>query len=312
MVRVLGALLAFLVAVCILIMDDVTALVCLGPIVLVCSLYAIRPRLLYALLPWFSQEEGERLILPRTPVSIVSTLLVVVWGLYFWLAGRALFKYGPVRHFPHFDVHRGYGASWQDVQNLGNYLQKTGYATTSQEPTGVLLQHWQGQQNRYVVEFTVEDEAWDNPATVQWAWLMGAKIAMNTFQSAPTTVFLCDQFFESKKQFTLTFLKELDYAKDGYLLYTDSVTDAEASRVGQALAAQPVHSMVTLCRDKNRLVLSYMVPAGAWDDAKLRSDLAERSRKVSQEAFSGAPLEVHLCDQDLKSRATLKSNLAGS
>jgi hypothetical protein len=94
-------------------------------------------------------------------------------------------------------------------------------------------------------------------------------------------------------------------------LYYTNITEAEARRVGQALKEckyfdGTTRKTVQVAQRDNWVVLNFVVQDRVWDNPEMVAGFRVVSLQVAAQAFDGRPVEVHLCDQYLRVKKTLR------
>jgi hypothetical protein len=103
--------------------------------------------------------------------------------------------------------------------------------------------------------------------------------------------------------------EKIDYGNGEEVYYTGGVTHEEAARLGRVLQTTGFFNgrgakSVQASRAGGRLVVSFVVQAWAVGDVKARQAFDFLQRAISEE-FGGQPVEVRLCDENLKVLKTL-------
>jgi hypothetical protein len=102
---------------------------------------------------------------------------------------------------------------------------------------------------------------------------------------------------------------KLEY-NNGELYYTDKVTEAEAKKLGDYLVKSGFFSgkKITVQLDKEGATYQFrmvVMPEKQNDETTLEL-LKVFAAGISKEVFGGAPTELHVCDEQLKTLKVLK------
>jgi hypothetical protein len=103
--------------------------------------------------------------------------------------------------------------------------------------------------------------------------------------------------------------EKIDYGGGEEVYYSGGVTRDEASRVGSVLRRAGYFDgqggkTVVLRREGNRLVVSFVVLAWAVDAPQAQQEMRAIQSLIRQE-LGGRPVEVRLCDENLRVKRTL-------
>jgi hypothetical protein len=97
---------------------------------------------------------------------------------------------------------------------------------------------------------------------------------------------------------------DLLHVNGGELYYTSSVTRGDAERLGEYLVRvghfNGERRRVQLTRDGEAYVVRYVVRAGTESNAATVDAFQFAAAEMSRELFDGQAVEVHLCDQGLR------------
>lgn len=96
--------------------------------------------------------------------------------------------------------------------------------------------------------------------------------------------------------------KKLEY-NGGELYYTSSVTKAEAERLGRYLAKgffDGNRKTVQLTKTGNTYEFRMVVKKGIETDPEYIEAAKAFAGEMSEEVFNGSPVDIHLCDDRLK------------
>jgi len=102
---------------------------------------------------------------------------------------------------------------------------------------------------------------------------------------------------------------KLDF-NGGELYYTDNVTEADAKKLGEYLVKEGFFSgkKITVQLDKAGATYQFrmvVMPEKQSDEATLEI-MKTFAGQISEDVFGGAPTELHICDEQLKTLKVLK------
>ena len=90
----------------------------------------------------------------------------------------------------------------------------------------------------------------------------------------------------------------------GDLYYTTAVSQEDAKRLGAFLVQEKIfdgrHISLQLTKEGQTLQVRFPVKPGFEKDEAYIASIRTLAAQISQQVFRGAPVEVHLCDSDLK------------
>jgi hypothetical protein len=96
----------------------------------------------------------------------------------------------------------------------------------------------------------------------------------------------------------------------GEELYYKGVPKEDADRLGRFLQAQGYFNnqggkTVVLAREEGRLIMSIVLVANSWNNPQAIQEFRQFSQMISQQVFSGQPVQIRLCDEHLRVQRTL-------
>lgn len=103
--------------------------------------------------------------------------------------------------------------------------------------------------------------------------------------------------------------KELKFGNGHSVYYTSGASKEEAQKVGDSLKAlgyfgdHPVS--VQLAKDGETYVIRFVTVKEAWNDPEMQKNFAVVGYFINEGSFPGKPLRVELCDDHLKTKATV-------
>jgi hypothetical protein len=117
--------------------------------------------------------------------------------------------------------------------------------------------------------------------------------------------------FVSDSLFTEGLGKKVTFGRDENVYYAEGATEDDARRLGRALQDQGVFDGaspkdVRLTRPGGRFVVQVVLARGAWHDPENVASYEDLRRRLSEDVFSGAPVELRLCDEELTTKKTLR------
>ena len=103
--------------------------------------------------------------------------------------------------------------------------------------------------------------------------------------------------------------KKLEY-NGGELYYTKNVTEAEAKKFGDYLVKikyfDGKKTSVQLDKSGSTYQTRFVVVKEKQNDEVVTTSFKTLGRLFSEEVFGGAPTEVHICDDELKTQRIIK------
>jgi hypothetical protein len=105
--------------------------------------------------------------------------------------------------------------------------------------------------------------------------------------------------------------QRLDCGAGGVVFYADGGTEEDARRLGEALKEGKFfdgsgEKWVRVSRDGPGYVVSVILVRG-WDEEEIRLEFLGLGARLSAGTFGGAPVTIHLVDQQLREQAVIHS-----
>jgi hypothetical protein len=130
------------------------------------------------------------------------------------------------------------------------------------------------------------------------------QISENVFNDAPVFGHLCDPRFN-----TLQVVSARDFGtklmfKAGELYYTSQVTEGDAKSLGEFLVETGFFDdnpkTIQLSKSGNTYQLRIVVQEGIEKSEEMLAVFKEMAQLLSDSIFNGAPVEVHVCNDRLR------------
>jgi ribosomal protein S16 len=163
------------------------------------------------------------------------------------------------------------------------------------------------QSKMYEVRFVLKEGAEANPEIVTEFTNMAGRLSRNVFGDAEVEVQLCDDRFKTiitkvTSKDAIDFGRELSFGK-AKLFFKLPVTESEARRLGEYLVAQEVlkpDSRCQIAKQEGVYQFRFLAKEGIGLDQQFVTLLKVFASQLSQNVFEGAKVEIHLCDERLK------------
>jgi len=102
----------------------------------------------------------------------------------------------------------------------------------------------------------------------------------------------------------------LDFGGGEEVFYKNGATQADAWALGTFLRRDGYFNgqgpkSVRISRDGNRLVVDFVVQNWVFQDRPVQQEFRQLGQEISQQAFGGDPIEVHLCDEMFRVKVKL-------
>jgi hypothetical protein len=108
---------------------------------------------------------------------------------------------------------------------------------------------------------------------------------------------------------------KLDVGDEDELYYTENVTEAEAKELGDYLLDNKIlfnndgkKVSAQVDKDGETMMVKFVVQEQFHDDAEIGNQFQMIADMLSFKLYKGKPVEVHICDDKLKTVKTKKSN----
>jgi TPR repeat protein len=188
--------------------------------------------------------------------------------------------------------------------NLGNYLVESGFfdgkpKTVQVNRSGAIIE----------VRMVVKPGMDRNEDEIRVVELFAGELSKAVFKHAPVAIHLCDVKLKTAR--VVGPVVQLEYNK-GDLYYSGSVSRTEATSLGEYLVKDGFFddSPKTVHLDKNNDVLQFRVVAkkGIIDNEAMIDLFKVMAEQLSQKVFKGAGVEIHICDDTLRTQAVVTAN----
>ena len=185
-----------------------------------------------------------------------------------------------------------------EARSVGEYLVEQQFFSDERHLT-VQLGHEEGV---YRLRFVIDPALAGDPLLGLQLGIMGGDIAREALAGKPIEVALLNDRLTLIKVVPVT--ARLAFGKNE-LYHTDPVTAGEARAVGEQLSRIAFFSddsevSVHLGRDEDSYQLRFVIDPAKAADAEVLAAFKELSGAIAAEALAGAPIMVHLCDDELR------------
>lgn len=236
----------------------------------------------------------------RRWLQVVFGVAVALFGLLQVCRGVGLLAggndYGTRLEFNHAELYYTPAVSREDAERLGTFLVEQKYFAG----------------NRLSVQLTKEGQTFKvrnvmqpgfdkNDAYVTLTATFGAQISRQVFQGEPLDMEMCDAHFKTVRVVPAAAVLKHNH---GRLCYAVPVSAGEAKQVSEILVREcsfgSAEATVALSNDGQAVHILLSVRPGVEKDHSYDAGFRAIGASMSEEAFHGAPVEVTLCDKQLK------------
>jgi hypothetical protein len=229
-------------------------------------------------------------------------LTLIAAGLF--LAVSSCNNYGTEKIYNGVELYHTQNITDAEAGKLGDYLVSSKFADGTTKTVQITKQG-----NTYQFRFVLKDGADKDPSLPKTLKYMASILSARVFNGQPVEVHMCDDQLKTLKVFTgENYGKEKVF--DGVeLFHTQAVTDAEADSLGNYLVtskfADGNEKTVQLAKPGSIYQFRFVVKEGLDKDQNFLNNVKSFAAELSKNVFQNAPVEVHLCDNDLTTIAVV-------
>lgn len=237
---------------------------------------------------------------------------LLIFGL---IASLAIFTscndYGTKLEFGSTELYYTDDVKESEAEDIGEYLQDIGF-TDGDEKTVQIAKDGDTYQFRMVVEADyLKKEDYEKTA-LEFIYLLSFEV----LDGEPVELHMCDEYLKTQK---VVEMDDLDFEMDDYdmevyngteIEYDETVSFREVDALGEFLIESGFTDGTTknliLTYERGTYTLKMVAGEDYWDDAEYRELVEIFAAQISEEAFDGKPVEVHLCNAHFETQTVIR------
>lgn len=210
-------------------------------------------------------------------------------------------NYGEKLTYSDTDVYYKDGATKQEAEQLGNYLVESGFSSKGKKKSVQLIRD--NDSNNLVFRMVVGDGVVDDSSN-DFIFKTFATSLSKLYDNQPIDVHLCNNTFETQKIYAFKDIPKSIDANATQILYTNNVSLEEVNKLKDYLIksdfADTTPKTVEFDKKDGSYLFRMVVKEGFDKKDSNATILKYFGQNISKDAFDGAPLIVHMCNDKLE------------
>ncbi len=208
-------------------------------------------------------------------------------------------NYGEKLTFDGTDVFYKEGATKEQAQKLGEYLNKSGFTDGNEKSVQLVKNKETGNLTFRMVVANDFKQGKDMVFKT-----FAKQLSKNVFNGEPLDFEICDNTFKTVKTFKFEKQDELVEKDGASVFYTKNVTKEDAQSLANYLKTSGftdgTPKTIQLDKKDGNYLFRMVVKEGIEKDDKNVNMLKQFGDMISKNAFNGKPVVVHLCNDELE------------
>lgn len=213
-------------------------------------------------------------------------------------------NYGTVMRFNNSELYYTNSITTEEATRLGDYLTQEDFFDNHRKTVQL------GRSgNKYIFKLVVATGTENNNELTEVLRIFTQDLSQNVFNGAMVDIHLCDDLMNTVK--VIPFSRCTAYGRKlnfngAELFYAEDVNRTTVQRLGHFLVDESIYNgeKISTQISKNGTTYEFriVVSEGIENDTHHLAYFTELSRRMSDTVFNGAAVDIHLCDNLLKTK----------